>query len=109
MLRSKGASRFVLAVALALGCAHSEKALAQEALRWTFQPGRKFYVRLTRSNETMMTGSGIQRNRKDESIADEICCVTSVDNSGTAEITMTIERVQMKNRTPEASVDMDSA
>jgi hypothetical protein len=98
----------ILGLGLAVGCLNPESLLAKETLRWKFRTGQKFDVHLVRSNDSVINADAAERSENDEFVADELCSVESVDAHGTAHITMTVERVRLKRRSPKTKVDIDT-
>jgi hypothetical protein len=95
-------------LAVVTGCAHPNNASVTKTLRWRFHPGQKFHICITRTSEHFMTGDIAQSNERMETIFDELWSVESVDNHGTAQITMTINRIRMKTKSPKGDIDFDS-
>jgi len=95
---------------LAFATAHaaSDTASAKKALRWKLRAGQEFRVHSVQSSDGTITGDAGQEHEKVESVADELCRVEAVDSRGTADLTMTIERVRLRTRSPRGNVDIDT-
>ncbi len=101
--------KFVLAAALAGGCSNKDDRPTNMPMRWHFQAGQKFHVHCVQSSDTSLKWQTVLSDDKSESVVDYLCSVDSVDDHGSARITMVVERVRLKTRSPKVNVDIDTS
>jgi len=92
-----------------VGYADQDVVSSKKILRWRFQPGTKFNVLITRSSHHDVKRDSNQINITMQSLIDAVYCVKSVDSGGTAQITLSYERVLMKTKSPNGNVHIDTA
>jgi len=73
---------------------------AGKALKWKFKPGEKLNYALVRKESNNINAGGVEFEIQMKQIMDLSWNVKSVASDGTAEITQTIDRVQLKMNTP---------
>lgn len=98
-----------LMIALAVLLVSGSQASAQKVLRWQFKQGEKLqYVRT--QDRVILTMSGEDKIKQTVlRVTTVTLAVDQVNADGSARITQTIDRVQVKQTTPAGDIDYDSS
>lgn len=100
-LRAFGFRRLpALALALTVGLASTSTAQEAKPLTWKFNEGETIRYKLVQETETKMKAAGREGGSKVKQISDVRWDVKSVSPEGLAQMTQTIDRVQVTMETP---------
>lgn len=100
--------RIALALTCALVAVPGTSHAAGTVLRWKFKAGEKLQFHVAQETQTEINVMGMANTIKSSQVMDVTREILAVGSDGIAEVTQSIERIQMKMDSPFGAMELDS-